>query len=211
MSWSGLSILDAVPLERRRLEGDRLFLYGHKTKVPVYVPLPTTVAKELKALPNSNARYFFWSSNGDPHTAKKGWQRSMRLLFKTVNLKTEDGRPKRCHPHMFRDTFAIELLLAGVPLDQVALLLGHSSTKITEKHYAPFGLADREEAISVFRYLSCRPEVPMDAKNDRLWNAEGDVPPLESPLCSSPSKDAGLILEHSAYGVLAELPHAGQF
>jgi hypothetical protein len=39
---------------------------------------------------------------------------------------------------MFRDTFAVELLLAGVPLDQVSLLLGHSSVKITGRHYAPF-------------------------------------------------------------------------
>jgi integrase len=39
---------------------------------------------------------------------------------------------------MFRDTFAVELLLSGVPIDQVSLLLGHSSVKVTEKHYAPF-------------------------------------------------------------------------
>jgi integrase len=39
---------------------------------------------------------------------------------------------------MFRDTFAIELLLAGVPIDQVSILLGHSSVKITEKHYSPW-------------------------------------------------------------------------
>jgi uncharacterized protein len=34
MRWSGLSILDPVTLERRRLEGNRLFLYRHKTGVP---------------------------------------------------------------------------------------------------------------------------------------------------------------------------------
>lgn len=39
---------------------------------------------------------------------------------------------------MFRDTFAVELLLAGVLLDQVSLPLAHSSMKITEKHHAPF-------------------------------------------------------------------------
>jgi integrase len=49
-----------------------------------------------------------------------------------------DGEKKRCHPHMFRDTFAVEMLLAGVPIDQVSLLLGHASVKITEKSYAPF-------------------------------------------------------------------------
>jgi integrase/recombinase XerD len=32
---------------------------------------------------------------------------------------------------MFRDTFAVEMLLAGVPIDQVSLLLGHASVKIT--------------------------------------------------------------------------------
>jgi integrase len=46
---------------------------------------------------------------------------------------------------MFRDTFAVELLLAGVPIDQVSLLLGHSSVKITERHYAPFCKARQEQ------------------------------------------------------------------
>jgi integrase len=145
MRWAGLSILDAVTLERGRLAGDRLLLYRHKTKVPVYVPLPPGVAKLLHALPNANPRYFFWSGNGDPHTAKKAWQRSLRLLFQTVGLKAEDGQPKRCHPHMFRDTFAVELLLAGVSLDQVSLLLGHGSIKVTERHYAPFVKARQQQ------------------------------------------------------------------
>ena len=52
--------------------------------------------------------------------------------------------PKRSHPHMFRDTFAVEMLLAGVPLEQVSVLLGHKSVKITEKHYAPWVKARQE-------------------------------------------------------------------
>jgi integrase len=42
------------------------------------------------------------------------------------------------HPHQFRDTFAVRLLNSGVPLQDVSVLLGHSSVKITEKHYAPW-------------------------------------------------------------------------
>jgi integrase/recombinase XerD len=159
MRWSGLSILDAVTLERQRLDGNRLLLYRHKTKVPVFVPLPPHVVALLHNLPNSNTHYFFWSGNGDPHSAKKGWQRSLRRLFKSLNLKTEDKHPKRCHPHMFRDTFAVELLLAGVPLDQVSLLLGHSSIKITEKHYAPFVKARQQqlEASAQMAWHTARP------------------------------------------------------
>jgi site-specific recombinase XerD len=37
---------------------------------------------------------------------------------------------------VFRDTFAVELLNKGVPIDRVSLLLGHSSVKLTEKHYS---------------------------------------------------------------------------
>jgi integrase len=40
------------------------------------------------------------------------------------------------HAHRFRDTFAIELLLAGVPLERVSILLGHQSVRVTERYYA---------------------------------------------------------------------------
>ena len=32
----------------------------------------------------------------------------------------------------------MELLLAGVPLETLSILLGHSSVKITERHYRPW-------------------------------------------------------------------------
>jgi site-specific recombinase XerD len=37
------------------------------------------------------------------------------------------------HPHMFCNTFAVEMLLTDIPIDQVSLLLGHASVRITEK------------------------------------------------------------------------------
>ena len=49
------------------------------------------------------------------------------------------------HPHRLRDTFAVELLLAGVPLDRVSILLGHSSIRITERHYAPWTRSGQEQ------------------------------------------------------------------
>ena len=47
--------------------------------------------------------------------------------------------------HRFRDTFAVELLLAGVPLDRVSILLGHQSIRITEKHYSPWTRSRQEQ------------------------------------------------------------------
>jgi len=44
-----------------------------------------------------------------------------------------------------RIVFAIRLL-AGVPLERVSILLGHSSIKVTEKHYAPWMRERQEQA-----------------------------------------------------------------
>ena len=55
------------------------------------------------------------------------------------------GTHKQITIGVFRDTFAVELLLSGVPIDQVSLLLGHSSVKVTEKHYSPFVKARQEQ------------------------------------------------------------------
>ena len=155
LRWSGLAIRDAVTLERRRLnEHGELFLYRAKTGSPVYVPLPPDVAESLRNIPpgpSPNPRYFFWSGNGSPKSVVGNWQRSFRRLFKIANLRRDDGSIKRCHPHMLRDTFAVEMLLAGVPLEQVSILLGHKSVKITEKHYAPWVKARQEQLAANVR------------------------------------------------------------
>ena len=39
---------------------------------------------------------------------------------------------------MFRDTFAVESLVAGMRVEEVSMLLGHKSVKVTEKHYLPW-------------------------------------------------------------------------
>jgi integrase/recombinase XerD len=148
MRWSGLRIRDAITLERSRLTGDSLLLYQAKTRMPVYVPLPPEVAEALRNVSpgiRPNPRYFFWTGNGDPKSAVADWQRSYRHLFDLADIKKPDGSRKRCFPHMFRDTFAVEMLLAGVPLEQVSILLGHKSVKITEKHYAPWVKARQEQ------------------------------------------------------------------
>lgn len=140
MRWSGLAIRDAVTLERERLSAqDRLFLYRAKTGVPVHVLIPHDVAEELRDLPLfPNPRYFFWSGSGAAETAVKHWHHKFSKLFKRANLFHLDMTPKRCHPHMFRDTFAVSLLIARVPMEDVQLYLGHSSIKTTEQSYAPF-------------------------------------------------------------------------
>jgi integrase/recombinase XerD len=149
MRWTGLRIRDAVTLEKNRLTRDpntglwSVMVYQRKTGDPVYCPIPPHVADLLLAIPasqkgNTNEKYFFWTGQGNPKTVVTNWQRSYGKLFKLAGLKEADGTPKRCHPHMFRDTFAVESLLAGMRLEEVSVILGHSSIKTTERHYMPW-------------------------------------------------------------------------
>jgi site-specific recombinase XerD len=51
--------------------------------------------------------------------------------------------------HRLRDTFAVDLLQKGVPLEEVSKLLGHESIKTTERHYAKWvkGRQDRLDSL----------------------------------------------------------------
>lgn len=139
LRWSGLRISDAARLPRAKLN-DRgaLHLRTSKTGQPVYVLLPPHVAKALRELPNDNKRFFFWNGTSDMETPGKRWWATLKSIFESA------GIPKG-HPHMLRDTFAVELLLSGVTIDLVSVLLGHSSIKVTEKHYSPWVRARQEQ------------------------------------------------------------------
>ena len=147
MRWSGLAIRDAVTLERERLDAeDRLFIYRAKTGTPVNVLLPPAVAQELRDLSLfPNPRYFFWNGTDTHEVVTKHWQHKLKKLFDRVKLRNLDTSLKKVHPHMFRHTFAVQLLLSGLSLHDVAILLGHSTVKTTEKHYAPFVRARQEQ------------------------------------------------------------------
>lgn len=138
MRYSALAIGDTVRLERSNIQLDaaknltRIVTSRAKTGVDVSVPIPPDMAAELLAVANGNPRYVFWQTgNGQAESAVKDWHRDLRLVFEKAGLP--DG-----HPHQLRDTAAVEWLNAGIPLEEVSRLLGHSSIRTTEKHYAPW-------------------------------------------------------------------------
>jgi len=109
------------------------YLSGHEIRV-----LPEFVVAALAATPTVTDKLFFWSGVGKLESIVRSWQTRLRRLFKLAHIP--DG-----HTHRFRDTFALELLLAGVPIERVSVLLGHQSVRITEKHYAPWVRSRQEQ------------------------------------------------------------------
>ncbi len=155
--YSALRIGDAASCCVDRLSGNRLFLYTQKTDTPVYVPLPPFVVDALEACPRLSERHWFWTGVGSKDTLAGNWRRTFRRLCEIAGVR--DG-----HPHRFRDTLAVELLLEGVPIERVSVLLGHSSVKVTERHYAPWVQA---------RQAQLEADVARVLRNDSI--AQGEI------------------------------------
>jgi integrase len=62
--------------------------------------------------------------------ARANWSRYPDTVFELAKVKD-------AHSHRFRDMFAVSLLENGVSLENLSVLLGHSSVRITERHYKP--------------------------------------------------------------------------
>lgn len=166
LRYSALRITDAASCPVDRLVGNRIFLYTQKTGVPVFIPLPPFVVDALNACPRKSEQYWFWTGIGSKETLAGNWRRTFRRLSKIAGVRNG-------HPHRFRDTLAVELLLEGVPIERVSILLGHSSVQVTERHYAPWVQA---------RQAQLEADVARAWRNDPIAQVEmlkGDIAPIE--------------------------------
>jgi integrase/recombinase XerD len=141
---------DVATLSTDRLIRNKIQLYTQKTGVPVYCVLPQFVANLLESLPRISERYFWWTGKSTLHTVNGIWQRTLKTLFKRAEIKNG-------YAHRLRDTFSVSLLLAGVPIEQVSILLGHSNIKVTQQHYNPW-VRDRQ--------------LQLEADLQRAWNRD---------------------------------------
>ena len=149
MRHSGLAIRDAVTLQRSEVKKDekkkliRVVTKRQKTGTHVSVPLPPDVASEILAVKNGTD-YLFWTGGGLETSAVTNWQHDLRTLFRSAF-----GKDTRFTPHCLRDTAACGWLTAGIPMEEVSKLLGHTSIKTTEKHYSAWAQARQDRLDSL--------------------------------------------------------------
>ena len=151
--WTGLALQDAVTTPRASIKRGpdgfyRVFLRRDKTGVDVNATIPPAIGDEILAVANpDNPEYLFW----DGVCTKRGervqpWIDLYGRLAKqdaVAKLKDEQG-PLPFSSHIMRHSFAAYLLLQGMDITDVAKLLGHRDTKITEAHYSGWSRARQE-------------------------------------------------------------------
>ena len=136
MRYTGLRIGDAIRLSKSHVAEGRVFVRTAKTGQPVTVPVPPDVIKALGQIENGSDRYFWTGKN--IRSAVSNWSRYLARVFELADVKD-------AHSHRFRDTCAVELLLAGASLEDVASILGNTP-QVVAKHYAPW-VRERQERL----------------------------------------------------------------
>lgn len=147
--WAGLRILDCLALPRSGLVGNRLKLKTQKNGADVDRILPDHAVAALRALSPDRSTfkpgYFLWSVKCQKENLTSKWVEYIQTMNRFLSFKDEQGQPMRFHSHMLRDTYAVEMLLAGVSLEDVSRLLTHKSVRTTEMYYAHWIRARREQ------------------------------------------------------------------
>jgi integrase/recombinase XerD len=165
MRYTGLRISDAVLHTADKFTGNKMFLRTAKTGTEVHTIVPGIVLDALAKTPRVNPKEgrYFWSGRGKRETAIVDWGMRIKAIFDLAEISKAGTAAVS---HRFRDTFAVALLVANVPMERVSILLGHGSIKITEKSYAPW-VKSRQEQLEkdIARAWSTDPFLKMGGSN----------------------------------------------
>jgi integrase len=147
MRWTGLRISDAVVLKADSITGDVLHIRTKKASTAVQIPLHPNLSAALATLRPYQGSYLFWNRRTDgskASTPQGNYGKQIAEVFQRATIDCDAHHVS----HMLRNTFAVDLLEKGVPLETVSLMLGHQSVTTTERYYADFskGYMDKAEA-----------------------------------------------------------------
>jgi integrase len=120
MVFTGLRISDVVLFDIERLHGNEIYLRAKKNGGDVFMWIPDWLRDRLNTRAKRCGRKIFLTGHSpriDTHT--EAWRRRIYEAFALADTGEE-----KATPHRFRHTFARILLQKGVPVAEVADLLG---------------------------------------------------------------------------------------
>jgi integrase len=130
--YTGLRISDVAAFDTtKRLKGNDVFLRMHKTRKELYTWIPDWLVARLRAREMLYGPMIFRTGRSVVlHTMTKVWREKIAKAFALAGPFEEKPTP-----HRFRHTFVRILLEKGVPVADVAELIGDTE-EMVRRHYA---------------------------------------------------------------------------
>ena len=142
MLYTGFRISDATLFSIKRLHGDQVFVRAKKNGGDVFAYVPDWLQERLRArAARFGERPFIVARSDRLETITNIWRRRLAKAFDAAGSFDETPTP-----HRLRHTFARILLQKGVPVADVADLLGDDE-KTVRDHYARW-VPERQERLT---------------------------------------------------------------
>lgn len=145
----GLRISEVLGIKRHDLDFDNLLIKvkgkGNKERL---VPMSIELRKSLYRYVREKQGLVFGTRMGTAVTVRN-FQRDFKALCKRLKIEGV-----RCSPHTLRHSFAVGYLRAGGNLFYLSRILGHTSTRTTERYLQSLGVEDLQAVHSRLSLLT---------------------------------------------------------
>jgi integrase len=130
--YTGLRISDVASFDiSERLNGNNVFLRMHKTGKELHTWIPTWLVERLRSRAANHGTVIFRRGESKVvRTMAELWRTKLKRVF-----RLSGPFPETPTPHRFRHTFVRILLEKGVPIADVAELVGDTED-VVRRHYA---------------------------------------------------------------------------
>jgi len=166
---TGARISEALKLTAADAQGGFLRLHGKGRKERA-IPIPSELSKSLRRFVSANEmkpeQPLFANRQGAQLT-REGAALRLSLALNKAQALEPSLRDKKVTPHTWRHTTAMHLLQAGVPLEVIALWLGHEQPIVTHT-YVQADLKMKRECMALLEKPTARRPPRNPARFSRL-------------------------------------------
>ena len=138
LKWTGMWIGDAVQHSQEKESDVQITLRTAKNGKRVSVPIHPEIEASLNVL-GKQYGFYFWSGEGTVKSQVSCWERTFKRLSKIAKL--------RIFAHGFRHSLIVTLLSKGIPISEVAMIVGNSP-RIIERYYNHH-IKSRQDALDI--------------------------------------------------------------
>lgn len=132
-AWTGCRLSDAITLTEENINGNILSYTSQKTSIFASVPIKPLVRDIIQRMPTIGV-YNKMTYNRNVHNLCKYAGITDRVSLWQAGEKYTGEKWSFVSSHTARRSFATNLYEAGVPINKISYMMGHSNTTMTERY-----------------------------------------------------------------------------